>query len=181
MCSKQRLAALSIPLAEVVLQSNARFPPELPEDLAREPTRTTEPYRSVMEKPRSSPKPLRPVSVVASGETNSMEIDMDTKRIAAVAALTVAMAAPAFAQAAPQHRLQREGMYRHTQERMYRPAYRYAYRPAYGPAYRYGTGFWPADAAAGIVGGAIGTAGAIAAAPFGAGPYAYYNGPYPYR
>jgi hypothetical protein len=105
---------------------------------------------------------------------------MDSKRIAAVAALTVAMAAPAFAQAAPrgasaQHRLQREGMY--AQERMYRPAYRYAYRPAY----RYGTGFWPADAAAGIVGGAIGTAGAIAAAPFGAGPYAYYNGPYPYR
>lgn len=106
---------------------------------------------------------------------------MDSKRIAAVAALTVAMAVPAFAQAAPreaQHRLQREGMYRHhTQERMYRPAYRYAYRPAY----RYGTGFWPADAAAGIVGGAIGTAGAIAAAPFGAGPYAYYNGPYRYR
>ena len=119
-----------------------------------------------------------------------MEIDMDTKRIAAVAALTMAMAAPAFAQAAPtgasaQHRLQREGMYRHTQERMYRPAYRHAYRPAYRyayrPAYRYGTGFWPADAAAGIVGGAIGTAGAIAAAPFGAGPYAYYNGRYPYR
>jgi len=104
---------------------------------------------------------------------------MDSKRIAAVAALTLAMAAPAFAQAAPrsasaQHRLQ--------QERMYRPAYRYgygpAYRYAYRPAYRYGTGFWPADVAAGIVGGAIGTAGAIAAAPFGAGPYAYYNGPY---
>jgi hypothetical protein len=29
-------------------------------------------------------------------------------------------------------------------------------------------GFWPADAAAGAVGGAIGTAGAIATAPFGA-------------
>jgi hypothetical protein len=103
---------------------------------------------------------------------------MNSKRISAVAALTVAMAAPAFAQAAPrgtQHRLQRDGLYRHTQERMYRPAY------AYRPAYRYGTGFWPADAAAGIVGGAIGTAGAIAAAPFGTAPYAYYNGPYPYR
>ena len=98
---------------------------------------------------------------------------MDSKRIAAVAALTVAMAAPAFAQAAPrgvsaQHRLQQERMYRHAQARMYRPAY------------RYGTGFWPADVAAGIVGGAIGTAGALAAAPFGAGPYAYYNGPYAY-
>ena len=107
---------------------------------------------------------------------------MDSKRIAAVAALTVAMAAPALAQAAPrgasaQHQLQRERMYRPAHERMYRPAYRYGYRPAY----RYGTGFWPTDVAAGIVGGAIGTAGAIAAAPFGAGPYAYYNGPYPYR
>ena len=110
-----------------------------------------------------------------------MEIEMNPKRIAAVAALTVAMAAPAFAQPAPrsasaQHRLQQERMYRHAQGRMYHPAYRYGYRPAY----RYGTGFWPADVAAGIVGGAIGTAGAIAAAPFGAGPYAYYNGPYPY-
>jgi hypothetical protein len=48
------------------------------------------------------------------------------------------------------------------------------------------SGFWPADAAAGIVGGAVGTAGAIAGgavntagaiatAPFG-GPYAYNNG-----
>jgi len=89
---------------------------------------------------------------------------MNSKRIAAVTALTVAMAAPAFAQAAPrasaQHQLQRERMYHH--------------------AHRYGAGFWPADVAAGIVGGAIGTAGAIAAAPFGAGPYAYYNGAYPY-
>src|SRR5262249_46686275 len=118
---------------------------------------------------------------------DTMEVEMDSKRIAAVAALTLAMAAPAFAQAAPrsasaQHRLQQERMYHHAQGRMHRPAYRYgygpAYRYAYRPAYRYGTGFWPADVAAGIVGGAIGTAGAIAAAPFGAGPYAYYNGPY---
>ena len=114
---------------------------------------------------------------------------MDSKRIAAVAALTLAMAAPAFAQQAPrsasaQHRLQQERMYRHAQGRMYHPAYHYGYRRAYGygyrPAYGYGTGFWPGDVAAGIVGGAIGTAGAIAAAPFGAGPYAYYNGPYAY-
>ena len=35
-------------------------------------------------------------------------------------------------------------------------------------------GFWPADAAAGIVGGAIGTAGAIATAPF-RDTYAYDN------
>jgi len=106
---------------------------------------------------------------------------MEPKRIAAVAVLTAAMAAPAFAHATPRgasakHRLQQERTYRHAYRYGYRPAYRYAYRPAY----RYGTGFWPADVAAGIVGGAIGTAGAIAAAPFGAGPYAYYNGPYAY-
>src|SRR5215471_7141726 len=92
---------------------------------------------------------------------------MELKSIAAAAALTVAMAAPAFAQPAPrsasaQHRLHQEQMYRQTYGR-----------------YRYGSGFWPGDVAAGIVGGAIGTAGAIVAAPFGAGPYAYYGGPYP--
>jgi hypothetical protein len=87
----------------------------------------------------------------------------------------------AVAPRAAKHRLQQERTYRHAQERMHSPAYRYGYRPAYRYAsYRYGTGFWPADVAAGIVGGAIGTAGAIAAAPFGAGPYAYYNGPYAY-
>jgi hypothetical protein len=98
-----------------------------------------------------------------------METTMELKRIAAAAALTVAMAAPAFAEPLPrsasaQHRLQQEQMYRHAH--------------GYG-SYRYGTGFWPGDVAAGIVGGAIGTAGAIAAAPFGSGPYAYYGGPYP--
>ena len=41
------------------------------------------------------------------------------------------------------------------------------------------SGFWPGDVAAGVIGGAIGTAGAIATAPFG---YAYngYDGPYGY-
>jgi hypothetical protein len=87
---------------------------------------------------------------------------MEFKRIAAATALTVAVAAPAFGQepaprsVSAQNQLQREQAYRH----------------------RYESGFWPADVAAGIVGGAIGTAGAIAAAPFGAG-YAY-NGPYGY-
>jgi hypothetical protein len=100
---------------------------------------------------------------------------MELNRIAAAAALTVAMTAPALAQPAPrsvsaQHRLQQEQMHR---QQMYRHAY-----GNYG--YRSGTGFWPGDVAAGIVGGAIGTAGAIAAAPFGAGPYAYYSAPYPY-
>ena len=41
------------------------------------------------------------------------------------------------------------------------------------------SGFWPADVAAGVVGGAVGTAGAIAAAPFrGGDSYAYYNDGY---
>jgi hypothetical protein len=37
-------------------------------------------------------------------------------------------------------------------------------------------GFWPAEAAAGIAGAAVGTAGAIATAPFRGDSYAYYNG-----
>jgi hypothetical protein len=42
--------------------------------------------------------------------------------------------------------------------------------------------FWPGDLAAGVVGGAIGTAGAIATAPFRYDTYAYngYYGPYGY-
>jgi hypothetical protein len=45
------------------------------------------------------------------------------------------------------------------------------------------SGFWPGDVAAGLVGGAIGTAGAIATAPFRYNGYAYngYYGPYGYR
>jgi hypothetical protein len=53
------------------------------------------------------------------------------------------------------------------------------------------TGFWPGDVAAGVVGGAVGTAaaitddavgtaGAIATAPFQGNSYAYYNGPMGY-
>ena len=42
---------------------------------------------------------------------------------------------------------------------------------------RYRSGFWPGDVAAGVVGGAIGTAGAIATAPFRGDSYAYYGGP----
>ncbi|SRR5258707_8253232 len=46
---------------------------------------------------------------------------------------------------------------------------------------RYGSGFWPADVAAGVVGGAVGTAAAVATAPFRTAPYgydsyAYYDG-----
>jgi hypothetical protein len=38
---------------------------------------------------------------------------------------------------------------------------------------RYDSGFWPADVAAGVVGGAVGTAAAVATAPFRTAPYAY--------
>jgi hypothetical protein len=56
------------------------------------------------------------------------------------------------------------------------PGPRYFYRRHY-----YGPG--PADLAAGVVSGAVGTAAAIVAAPlggygsYGYGPYAYYDGP----
>jgi hypothetical protein len=46
---------------------------------------------------------------------------------------------------------------------------------------RYDSGFWPVDVAAGVVGGAIGAAGAIATAPFRGDSYTYYNdGSYAY-
>jgi hypothetical protein len=41
---------------------------------------------------------------------------------------------------------------------------------------RHDQGFWPAQAAAGVAGAAIGTAGAIATAPFRSDSYAYDNG-----
>jgi hypothetical protein len=41
---------------------------------------------------------------------------------------------------------------------------------------RHDSGFWPVDVAAGVAGAAIGTAGAIATAPFRDDSYAYYNG-----
>jgi len=44
---------------------------------------------------------------------------------------------------------------------------------------RHDRGFWPADVAAGVVGGAVGAAGAIATAPFRDDAYAY-NGAYAY-
>ena len=44
------------------------------------------------------------------------------------------------------------------------------------------SGFWPADVAAGVVGTAVGAAGAIATAPFRGDTYGYYDGnPYAYN
>jgi hypothetical protein len=44
----------------------------------------------------------------------------------------------------------------------------------------YRSGFWPGDVAAGVLRGAIGTAGTIAGAPFGYYDDDYYGVPYPY-
>ena len=98
------------------------------------------------------------------------------RSIAIAALLGSALATPALAQDVPV----RAQQFHHA--RVERPHYVYwngAYdRDTYG--YGYGnSGFWPADVAAGVVGGAIGTAGAIATAPFRNDWYAsnaYYGG-----
>ncbi len=61
-------------------------------------------------------------------------------------------------------------------------AYCAQYPWANGCNYRYGhPGFWPGEVAAGVIGGAIGTAEAIVTAPFvGSDSYAYYGGEVPY-
>jgi hypothetical protein len=82
---------------------------------------------------------------------------MNFKLATAAAILSTAIAAPALAQdpvsRAPSARYQQD------QARIYHRD----------------TGFWPGDVAAGVVGGAIGTAGAIATAPFRNDTYAYYD------
>src|SRR5258708_13558562 len=89
--------------------------------------------------------------------------------LGAAAALAAAMAAPAMAQRA----MEEPG------------AYAQAHPWASDYHYRYGrSGFWPGDVAAGVIGGAIGAAGAIASAPFRDSyvddSYAYYPGSAPY-
>jgi hypothetical protein len=60
-------------------------------------------------------------------------------------------------------------------DRGYRHHRRVSYRQTNGDWNRSRTGFWPTDVAAGVAGAAIGTAGAIATAPFRAwdNSYAY--------
>ena len=85
-----------------------------------------------------------------------------SRLLGAAAMLAAAIATPAMAQEA----IQEPG------------AYAQAHPWASDYHYRYGrSGFWPGDVAAGVVGGAIGVAGAIASAPFA---YAYYGGSAPY-
>jgi hypothetical protein len=84
------------------------------------------------------------------------------KLLSAAALLAAATATPAMAQQA----MQAPGAYvQYYPWATDRYDYRYGYRRS---------GFWPGDVAAGVVGGAVATAGAIATAPFRAGdPYAY--------
>jgi hypothetical protein len=91
--------------------------------------------------------------------------------LGAAAIVAAAIATPAMAQEG----IQEPGAY--AQAHPWASDYHY---------YRYGpSGFWPADVAAGVVGGAIGAAGAIASAPFRVSDpyydsYAYYGGSVPY-
>jgi hypothetical protein len=89
---------------------------------------------------------------------------MNVKLLTAAAVLSTAIAAPALAQdPAPRATYIRQ---QQDQMRVY---------------HHRDSGFWPGDLAAGVVGGAIGTAGAIATAPFRNDAYAYNDGYYGYR
>ena len=87
-------------------------------------------------------------------------------KLLAAAAIITAIASPAMAMG-PHARSEA------VQQRQYEARMYHHYRQDYRQ------GFWPGDVAAGVVGGALGTAGAIAAAPFGYDDD-YYGGPYPY-
>lgn len=106
------------------------------------------------------------------------------KLLAAAAVVSATVASPVLAgdMIPPQndgvpHYYRGSTTYRNSYED-YRGGYRRSYNRYY-PARDYpvyetrDSGFWPGDVAAGIVGGAIGTAGALATAPFRAGAYAY--------
>jgi hypothetical protein len=88
---------------------------------------------------------------------------MNLKLLTAAAVLSTAIAAPALAQ---------DPHARSTVVRQQQDSARVYYRDP---------GFWPADLAAGVVGGAIGTAGAIATAPFRNDVYAYNGYRYGYN
>ncbi|MDE5452681.1 hypothetical protein GWE18_07295 [Bradyrhizobium sp. CSA112] len=83
---------------------------------------------------------------------------MNWKLLTAAAVLSTAVAAPALAQDA--HGRSDAIRQPQTQDRVYNRH----------------SGFWPGEVAAGVVGGAIGTAGAIATAPFRNDVYAYNYG-----
>jgi hypothetical protein len=85
---------------------------------------------------------------------------MNLKLLTAAVVLSTAVAAPALAQ--DRHGRSDAIRQEQTQDRVYHRD----------------SGFWPGEVAAGVVGGAIGTAGAIATAPFRNDVYAYNDGYY---
>lgn len=94
------------------------------------------------------------------------------KLLMAAAALTTAIAAPAMAQ---------QNVANHGWSANNRPYVSDQQRSDWRRQRAYDSNaFWPGDLAAGVVGGAIGTAGAIATAPFG-GTYAYQDDSYAAR
>lgn len=116
---------------------------------------------------------------------------MNIKLLGAVAIATITLAAPAMAQTVvnnqarcsaqfPNANCQNLGPGNPSTDRGYRQR-RASYRQTNGDWNndwnRSRTGFWPTDVAAGVAGAAIGTAGAIATAPFRAwdNSYAYDN------
>src|SRR5258708_36068456 len=82
------------------------------------------------------------------------------KLLTATAVLATVVASPVMAQ-----QMAQEPVARHHNDRAYNRGYDHR-----------DSGFWPGDVAAGVVGGAIGAADAIATAPFRGDSYAYYNG-----
>jgi len=88
--------------------------------------------------------------------------------LSATALLAAAVATPAMAQTY----IQEPGVYAQNDPSAYPRANDYDHR------YRR-SGFWPGEVAAGVVAGAVGTAGAIATAPFrnSRDSYAYYGEP----
>lgn len=104
--------------------------------------------------------------------------------LGAAAIIASAMASPATAWQSSKNRgaANAHASSHHRTHVVYRGTNRYADTNAAwntGPNYdrRYQSGFWPADVAAGVVGGAAATAGAIATAPFrAADSYAWNNG-----
>jgi hypothetical protein len=90
---------------------------------------------------------------------------MNLKLLTAAAVLSTAVAAPALAQD-PHGRSDAIRQWP-TQDRVYNDR-----------VYHRHSGFWPGEVAAGVVGGAIGTAGSIATAPFRNHVYAYNDGYY---
>jgi hypothetical protein len=85
--------------------------------------------------------------------------------LGAAALLSAAVAISASPPAIAQQAMQEPGAY--AQNHPWATNYNYGYRQ---PT------FWPGEVAAGVVAGAVGTAGAIATAPF-RDSYAYYGGP----